>query len=62
MKRKDMLFYRTTNVNFQGFNPMKSNVSTSLNQCNYHSVVFSSLAVVHVCTATIFEPHFLLAH
>ena len=57
-----MLLYRTTNVNFQGFNPMKSNVSTSLNQCNYHSVVFSSLAVVHVCTATIFEPHFLLAH
>ena len=26
---------------------------------NYHSVAFSSLAVVHLCSTTVFEPHFL---
>ena len=36
IKRKDMMLYRTTGVNFQGYNSMKLNVRTKSASKKYH--------------------------
>ena len=36
IKRKDMILYRTTSVNFQGFNSMKLDVRTKSASKKYH--------------------------